>query len=310
LLSDAQALISLLDECGAWDADKDQKLDALVNLLCDVHPHEKVLIFTQFADTVHYLTAELKRRGINQIEGVTGNSPNPAGTAWCFSPVSNAKLISSTDELRVLVATDVLSEGLNLQDCAIIVNYDLPWAIIRLIQRAGRVDRIGQTAEKILCYSFLPAEGVEKIINLRSRLRQRLQENAEVVGTDEAFFEDDVNEQMMLDLYHEKSAILDGDEDNEVDLTSEAYQIWKNATDDNPALKKTIENLPNVIYSTRTHIPTTTQPEGVLLYMKTAEGNDALAWIAKECLFIRTGNLTSQLDTPSNIHNYCKNRWS
>ncbi len=282
LLSDAQALISLLDECGAWDADKDQKLDALVNLLCDVHPHEKVLIFTQFADTVHYLTAELKRRGINQIEGVTGNSPNPAGTAWCFSPVSNAKLISSTDELRVLVATDVLSEGLNLQDCAIIVNYDLPWAIIRLIQRAGRVDRIGQTAEKILCYSFLPAEGVEKIINLRSRLRQRLQENAEVVGTDEAFFEDDVNEQMMLDLYHEKSAILDGDEDNEVDLTSEAYQIWKNATDDNPALKKTIENLPNVIYSTRTHIPTTTQPEGVLLYMKTAEGNDALAWIDRE----------------------------
>jgi hypothetical protein len=117
---------------------------------------------------------------------------------------------------------------------------------------------------------------------LRSRLRQRLQENAEVVGTDEAFFEDDVNEQMMLDLYHEKSAILDGDEDNEVDLTSEAYQIWKNATDDNLALKKTIENLPNVIYSTRTHIPTTTQPEGVLLYMKTAEGNDALAWIDRE----------------------------
>ncbi len=282
LLWDAQALISLLDECGAWDADKDQKLAALVNLLCDIHPQEKVLIFTQFADTVHYLTTELKRRGINQIEGVTGNSLNPAGTAWCFSPVSNAKLISSTEELRVLVATDVLSEGLNLQDCAIIVNYDLPWAIIRLIQRAGRVDRIGQTAEKILCYSFLPAEGVEKIINLRSRLRQRLQENAEVVGTDEAFFEDDVNEQTMLDLYHEKSAILEGDEDNEVDLTSEAYQIWKNATDDNPALKKTIENLPNVVYSTRTHIPTTTQPEGVLLYMKTAESNDALAWIDRE----------------------------
>jgi len=282
LLADAQALISLLDECGDWDADKDQKLAALVKLLCEVHPQEKVLIFTQFADTVHYLTAELKRRGIDQVEGVTGNSPDPAGTAWRFSPVSNAKLISPTDELRVLIATDVLSEGLNLQDCAIIVNYDLPWAIIRLIQRAGRVDRIGQTAEKILCYSFLPAEGVERIINLRSRLRQRLQENAEVVGTDEAFFEDDVDEQTMLDIYHEKSGILEGDEDNEVDLTSEAYQIWKNATDNNPALKKTIENLSHVVYSTRTHIPTTSQPEGVLLYMKTAEGNDALAWIDRD----------------------------
>lgn len=282
LHSDAQALMSLLDECGGWDATTDQKLAALIKLLCDVHPQEKVLIFTQFADTVHYLTAELKHRGIDRVEGVTGNSADPAGVAWRFSPVSNDKSISPADELRILIATDVLSEGLNLQDCAIIVNYDLPWAIIRLIQRAGRVDRIGQTAEKILCYSFLPVDGVERMINLRGRLRQRLQENAEVVGTDEAFFEDDANEQTMLDLYHEKSRILDGDEDSEVDLTSEAYQIWKNATDNNPTLKKTIENLQNVAYSTRTHLPTTTQPEGVLLYMKTAEGNDALAWINRE----------------------------
>jgi hypothetical protein len=57
-------------------------------------------------------------------------------------------------ELRILIATDVLSEGQNLQDGAIIVNYDLPWAIIRLIQRAGRVDRIGQRSDRILCYSF------------------------------------------------------------------------------------------------------------------------------------------------------------
>ncbi|MGB7444310.1 MAG: helicase-related protein [Coleofasciculaceae cyanobacterium] len=282
LLSDAKALISLVDECGDWDANQDQKLAALIELLSKIHPQEKVLIFTQFADTVHYLTKQLKQRGIGKLEGVTGNSTNPAATAWRFSPVSNGKSVADAEELRVLIATDVLSEGLNLQDCAIIVNYDLPWAIIRLIQRAGRVDRIGQTADKILCYSFLPAEGVERIINLRGRLRQRLQENAEVVGTDEAFFEDDANEQMMLDIYHEKAGILEGEEDNEVDLTSEAYQIWKNATDNNPTLKKTIENLQNVVYSTRSHIPTTTQPEGVLLYMKTVEGNDALAWINRE----------------------------
>ncbi|MGQ4647352.1 helicase-related protein [Lyngbya aestuarii] len=282
LLADAQALISLLDECGDWDANQDQKLAALIELLRKIHPQEKVLIFTQFADTVHYLTDQLQQRGISKLEGVTGSSADPAGTAWRFSPVSNGKSVAEAEELRVLIATDVLSEGLNLQDCAIIVNYDLPWAIIRLIQRAGRVDRIGQTAQKIICYSFLPAEGVERIINLRGRLRQRLQENAEVVGTDEAFFEDDANQQMMLDIYHEKAGILEGDEDNEVDLTSEAYQIWKNATDNNPTLKKTIENLQNVVYSSRSHIPTTTQPEGVLLYMKTVEGNDALAWINRE----------------------------
>jgi superfamily II DNA/RNA helicase len=125
----------------------------------------------------------------------------------------------------------VLSEGQNLQDAAVIVNFDLPWAIIRLIQRAGRVDRIGQKSEKILCYSFLPAEGVENLIRLRARVRQRLHENAEVVGTDEAFFEDEREKQKLLDLYHEKAGILDGDADTEVDLASYAYQIWKNATD-------------------------------------------------------------------------------
>ena len=82
----------------------------------------------------------------------------------------------------------MLSEGQNLQDGFIIVNYDLPWAIIRLIQRAGRVDRIGQESEKIYCYSFKPADGVERIIRLRTRLFNRLTENAEVIGTDEEFF--------------------------------------------------------------------------------------------------------------------------
>jgi len=139
----------------------------------------------------------------------------------------------------VLIATDVLSEGQNLQDCAVVVNYDLPWAIIRLIQRAGRVDRIGQKSDKIYCHSFLPADGVERIIQLRRRVRQRLRENAEVVGSDEAFFED-TDEKPILDLYNEKSSILE-ETDNEVDLASFAYQIWKNATDAEPKLKKIIE---------------------------------------------------------------------
>jgi hypothetical protein len=241
--------------------------------------------------------------------------------AWRFSPESNEKreLIKPEDELRVLIATDVLSEGQNLQDCSLIVNYDLPWAIIRLIQRAGRVDRIGQKAENLLCYSFLPADGVELIIRLRARVRLRLHENAEVVGTDEAFFEDDRNDQAILDLYNEKSDILDGDIDGEVDLASYAYQIWKNAITASPELKKSIPSLQPVIYSAksiRTNPPsppfakggntlspplakdkTSASPplvkgdeggfydkysEGVLIYMKTAEGNDALAWIDKE----------------------------
>ncbi len=289
LLADSRCLIEVLQTCSAWHSQPDEKLAALVRLLTETHPREKVLIFTQFADTVRYLTDNLTKLNIAGVASVTGKSKDPTELTFRFSPTSNGKRekISPEQELRVLIATDILSEGHNLQDSAIIVNYDLPWAIIRLIQRAGRVDRIGQQADRILCYSFLPEEGVERIINLRERLRRRLQENAEVVGTDETFFEDD-SPQVILDIYNEKSGILDGEEDAEVDLTSEAFQIWKNATDNNPTLKKTIESMPNVVYSTRAHTPEPLQPEGVLLYMKTTEGNDSLIWVD------RAGNSVTQ----------------
>ncbi len=281
LRTDARTLLSVLEKCGEWNPREDAKLNALQDLITKRHPGEKILIFTQFADTVRYLTAELKRRGIQSLEGVTGDSDNPTEYACRFSPVSNNKRdsISPDEELRVLIATDVLSEGQNLQDCSIIVNYDLPWAIIRLIQRAGRVDRIGQKAERILCCSFVPAEGVERIIRLRAKVRRRLHENAEVVGTDEAFFEDEMTDTQLQDIFTEKSGLLDDEEDDDVDLSSYAYQIWKNAIEQDPKLKSIIPNMPNVTFSTKEYQPALRFPEGVLVYMRTAEGSDALAWM-------------------------------
>ena len=284
LLSDAHALFGVLRKAGAWNPKLDTKLDALFELLTRKHPKEKVILFTQFADTVYYLESQLKARGLTKMEGVTGDSADPTALAWRFSPVSNNKRDRTRpdDELRVIIATDVLSEGQNLQDAAVVVNYDLPWAIIRLIQRVGRVDRIGQKAENILCYSFLPADGVDRIIRLRARVRQRLRENAEVVGTDEAFFEDDNNDHCVVDLYNEKSGLLDGDAESEVDLASYAYQIWKNAITRDPSLQKIIPDLAPVVLSARNHTPTEKAPEGVLVYMKTPEDNDALVWVDKD----------------------------
>ena len=173
----------------------------------------------------------------------------------------------------------MLSEGQNLQDCHVMINFDLPWAIIRLIQRAGRVDRIGQKADEILCYSFMPADGVEKIINLRNRVKNRLKQNAEVVGTDEVFFEDDADQYTMLEnLYNEKSGILDDDDNGEVDLTSQAYQIWKNAIDKDGSLEKTVQNLSNVVYSSKENTNANIQ-NGVLVYTRTSEDNDILSWV-------------------------------
>ena len=276
LRRDSEQLIELLQDTGDWNAAADAKLGALEDLLRKTHGRSKVLVFTQFADTVYYLQRELNARKLPRMAAATGDTASPTELAWRFSPRSNEQE-TVEDEIRVLIATDVLSEGQNLQDCAIVVNYDLPWAIIRLIQRAGRVDRIGQRAEQILCYSFLPAEGVDRLIRLRSRVRERLQENAEVVGTDEAFFEDE-DQRAVQDLYNEKAGILDGEESSEVDLASYAYQIWQNATKNDDALRKTVEQMPAVVYSSKHHGEKMDGPEGVLAYIRTARGHDALAW--------------------------------
>ncbi|MCZ7534467.1 MAG: helicase-related protein [Acidimicrobiia bacterium] len=235
LLSDCGDLLRVLGISGSWNSSKTPSYQHCTSCSLNHIPTTRCLFSSQFADTVRYLERELIAAGIESVVGVTGDTANPTEEAWRFSPESNEKNSKfETNQTRVLIATDVLSEGQNLQDCAVVVNYDLPWAIIRLVQRAGRVDRIGQRSDTIWCYSFMPADGVERIINLRGRVRQRLAENAEVVGTDESFFEDDPNGQMFLDLYNEKSGILDGVEDDEVDLASYAYEIWKQAVEPRP----------------------------------------------------------------------------
>ena len=253
LKADSSQIIKMIELCGKWNPAEDQKLNKLEELLCKTHKDEKVVVFTQYSDTANYIFNQLKERGIKSIECVTGNSDNQVELVNRFSPGSNNANLVADNELRILIATDVLSEGQNLQDAHIVVNFDLPWAIIRLIQRAGRVDRIGQEAENIDCYSFFPAEGVENIINLRNRLNQRINENANVMGSDELFFEG--NEQNLRDIYNEKSGVLDDEEDTDVDLTSYAYQIWTEATKANPELKSRIMKLGNMVDATKeTHM--------------------------------------------------------
>ena len=288
LLEDAHALLEILNMAGEWNPDEDAKLDALHALLTRMHPDDKVLVFTQFADTALYLGEQLRTRGVNALAVAISGGEDPYTLARRFSPRSNNGLPPNQTELRVLIATDVLSEGQNLQDAHIVVNYDLPWAIIRLIQRAGRVDRIGQTSDTIVVYSFLPADGVERIIRLRERLVERLQVNQEVIGTDEIFF-DEEGAAHLRDLYAEKVGVLDDDSrDEDIDLSSLALQVWNSASE---ADQKAARNLPNVISATRA-LPETADPRlnppGVITYLRFPDGTDALVQVDEQ------GNLVSQ----------------
>jgi superfamily II DNA or RNA helicase len=283
LAEDIQALEEIRAAIGPWNPRQDNKLAQLVCLLEKVHPREKVLIFTQFADTANYLYRQLTLANVKQLGVVTGESEDPTAIARRFSPVSNEfeRKLGPTEELRVLISTDVLSEGQNLQDCAIIVNYDLPWALIRIIQRVGRVDRIGQNSRQILCYSFLPADGVERIIRLHQRIRQRQRQEGEVLGADDMLIEGDPVEELELfkNLYNEKSGALDQEDEGDVDISSYAYQIWQAAVKKDPSLEKIVSDLPDVISSTRPPPTGDVRPEGVITFVQTGQGNNSLIWL-------------------------------
>ncbi len=275
LYHDAEVIAEMLERFGTWDRERDGKIGALESLLTFHHPDDKVLIFTEAADTAHYVHEELLRRGVDAVGVVTGDSENPTLLAQRFSPRSNivaAGESGAEGELRVLVSTDVLSEGQNLQDAHIVVNYDLPWAIVKLVQRAGRVDRIGQQSPEVLLYSLMPAEPVEAEIDLRGRIRRRLGENARLLGSDEEFFGDPSERQKISGVYDETSAFGLREQDiDDVDPVSMAYEIWRHAKEDHPELAKRVESLPNVVYSTK-HAGKEAPDVGVLVHTQTAAG--------------------------------------
>ena len=262
LREDNAILHEVLQRVPTWEAARDSKLQSLLCLLGQKHGQEKVLIFSEFSDTARYLYRELKSRQIqggiglitgSPVESDNGSSGSVVSVVRSFSPKTAGApgvLTKTARELRVMVATDVLSEGLNLQDCSIVVNFDLPWAIIKLIQRAGRVDRIGQEAEMVTVYSGCPTEGVEAVIDLRGRIRRRLAESAEVFGSDEKFFGDKEEEHQVRSFFDETSA-LHGLDDDEVDYTSKAYEIWREAEQRHPNWARRAAHLPLQAHATR-----------------------------------------------------------
>jgi superfamily II DNA or RNA helicase len=275
LARDTAALTSLLASYGGWDAARDSKLFALIELITARHPDDKILIFTEYKDTADYIGGALQAHGIGRVAVATGESEDPTALAHRFSPRSNTlpgrgPADGVDKELRVLVATDVLSEGQNLQDSHIVVNYDLPWAIIRLIQRAGRVDRVGQDSDTVLLYSFFH-ESVDNVIALRRRIADRLRANAEAFGSDEQFFGSATEVQAITNLYN--GTLNDQDSADEVDASSLAYQIWHAAERDDRDLARRIAALPDMISATRTR-RLTDNSDAVLCYVRTDSGVD------------------------------------
>lgn len=280
---DNRNITELLDSFGTWDPAKDSKIDALVDLLRGKHESDKVLVFTEYADTAVYVAEALKTAGIANVELASGDTVDPSALARRFSPVSNKlpgdeqNATPVDDPIDVLIATDVLSEGQNLQDSHVVVNYDLPWAIIRIIQRAGRVDRVGQKSDTVNIY-LISHRKVEDAIQLRQRIRRRLGDNAAAFGSDERFFGDDKEVNLLEGMYE---GVVQGEEElahdeGEADAVSEAWLVWSNVKEHKPDLAGRIVKMQDMLHSTRDSYDHEFS-SGITTFASTTSGIDAFA---------------------------------
>jgi hypothetical protein len=174
--------------------DEDDKLQQLISLLTTNLAGKKVLIFSYFKDTARYIYRYLRENEnikaiINRNTRII-DSDVPIGQRQAlierFAPEANQRkeFVGTAQEIEILVSTDVLSEGQNLQDADTMINYDLHWNPTRMIQRAGRIDRLGTPFDTLDIYNFFPEKGLEKLLNLVKKLQRKLSQINDTVGLD------------------------------------------------------------------------------------------------------------------------------
>ena len=185
------------------------------------------------------------------VEFIYGTEKSKARVVGRFAPKANPQFQfrSGDTEIRLLIATDVLAEGLNLQDCDIVINYDLHWNPVRLIQRFGRIDRIGSENEQIWAFNFLPERGIERQLHLTEVLKRRIEEIHETIGEDSQILDrsERLNEVAMYAIYEGRSGQLSLFEQDEhergyVDL-NEAEESLRRLQQDDPEEFKRITEL-------------------------------------------------------------------
>ncbi len=191
---DNSVLHELLDLIAPITPEKDSKLQKLILQLKNELESQKVLIFSESKETAEYLQQEL-HRALNEEVGFAHGQLSTTEYEELkkrFAPDSNNGLPNGKTNLRLLVATDTFSEGVNLQDANHVVNYDIPWNPIRIIQRVGRVNRVGSQHSIAHSYNYFPSDELDEHIGsehefaetLKKRVKRRIEEFQAIIGDD------------------------------------------------------------------------------------------------------------------------------
>lgn len=280
LEKDRQALIKLHNFSLAVTPDRDAKLKDLKKLISDKiklplnESNKKVIVFTAFADTANYLYDCLKdwaqddlKLNIALVAGslskTTFGKAEYSNVLTNFSPISKnrnkMKGMKQDGEIDILIATDCISEGQNLQDCDYLINYDIHWNPVRIIQRFGRIDRLGSKNDKIQLVNFWPTKDLDNYINLKERVEARMAlVDVTATADDNVLATDQIEELIEEDLKYRnqqlkklKDEVLDLEDMNEsislTDFTLDDFRIeLLNFLENN---RKKLEDAPFGLYA-------------------------------------------------------------
>lgn len=291
---DKDNILSLLNNAKVVTPDRDEKLSILKTVIFEklTNPfnseNKKVVVFTAFADTAQYLYTNLdlwctKELGLNIALVAGGYTKTSYGSndfssiLTNFSPGSKNRSkmpgMPQKGEIDILIATDCISEGQNLQDCDFLINYDIHWNPVRIIQRFGRIDRLGSTNEIIKMVNFWPTKDLDKYIALKSRVETRMAMVDLTATADDNLFDQKIDVESvdateenyrLKQLLKLKDEILDLEDINDgvslTDFTLDDFRIdLVNFLDKN---REKLHNAPLGLYSV---VPSPTQVNGHLI---------------------------------------------
>ncbi len=263
---DVHALQEVWHDIAAITPARDAKLQQLKELLAGDLRGQKVLLFTYYKDTARYLYKQLCSDDPDAIQWRAGagephirrmdsgaDARERASLVAHFAPVANnqPELAGSDKEIDILISTDVLSEGQNLQDCGVLINYDLHWNPTRMVQRAGRIDRIGTSFDTLWVLNMFPDDGLEKLLGLVESLSQKIAEIDRSGLLDASVLGEVVHPQNFNTLrrIEEEDGKVVEEQEQFVELVSSEFllQNLKNLLD--AGMRQGLEELPDGIHS-------------------------------------------------------------
>jgi len=234
-----------------WSAvDRDPKLLQFLDILSS-HPilkKNKLIVFTESKETADYLNENLQKYKVMEFTG--GSSEHTRRKVIeNFDP----KAHSPRDDIRILISTEVLSEGVNLHKSNVVINYDIPWNPTRMMQRAGRINRVDTKFEKIYTFNFFPSKQSNDLIKLKEAAAAKIHAFISLLGNDARLLteNEEIESHELFNRLTSKEAIIGEDEGQESEL--KYLKIIKDIREDNPDLFARIKSLPKKARTARVY---------------------------------------------------------